>query len=178
MSWTLDSTHTTIEFSVRHMGISTVKGTFHEVSGEAEIDPENPTKSRGRVEIAIESIDTRNEQRDNHLRSADFFDAAQHPKAVFDVTAVRHLRDDRYEVDGELTIRGATRPITLRAELSEFITDPWGNQRAAVTVEGEINRGEFGLGWNQILEAGRLMVSEKVKLFASTEVVLPVAAAA
>jgi polyisoprenoid-binding protein YceI len=178
MSWSIDSSHSTVEFSVRHLGLASVKGAFHTVTGEIAVDEQDLTRSSGRVEIDVASIDTRDEKRDAHLRSADFFDVEQFPTATFETRAVRQARDDRYEVDGELTIHGVTRPITLQAELSEFIVDPWGNRRAAVEVEGEINRLDFGLSWNQVLEAGRLLVGEKVKLHAATEVVLAVPVAA
>jgi polyisoprenoid-binding protein YceI len=178
MSWSIDSTHSTVEFSVRHLGIATVKGAFHTVSGELEVDEEDLTRSRGSVVVDVASIDTRDERRDTHLRSADFFDVDSFPTATFESRAIRHLGSDRYEVEGDLTIHGTTRPVVLSAELSEFITDPWGNRRAAVEVEGEINRTDFGLTWNQVLEAGRLMVGEKVKIHAATEVVLAGALAA
>jgi polyisoprenoid-binding protein YceI len=177
-SWAIDSSHSSVEFSVRHLGLASVKGTFHTVRGEVSVDEDDLTKSTGSVEIEVASIDTRDERRDTHLRSADFFDAANFPVATFQTLRIRHLRDDRYEIEGDLTIHGVTRPLTLSAELSEFIIDPWGNRRAAVTVEGEINRTDFGLNWNQVLEAGRLMVGEKVKISATTEVALAVAAAA
>jgi polyisoprenoid-binding protein YceI len=177
-SWAIDSSHSSVEFSVRHLGLASVKGTFHTVRGEAAVDEDDLTKSTGKVEIEVASIDTRDERRDTHLRSADFFDAENYPVATFQTLGIRHVNGDRYEVDGDLTIRGVTRPVTLQAELSEFILDPWGNRRAAVTVEGEINRTDFGLNWNQVLEAGRLMVGEKVKISATTEVALAVAAAA
>ncbi len=178
MSWAIDTSHTTLEFSVRHLGLASVKGTFHNVSGELELDEQDPTKSRGRAVVDIASIDTRDAGRDTHLRSADFFDVEQFPTAVFETRRITHLHGDRYEVEGELTIRDITRPVTLQAELSEFIVDPWGNRRAAVAVDGEINRPDFGLTWNQVLEAGRLMVGEKVKVHAEAELVVAAAVAA
>ncbi|HZS15077.1 MAG TPA: YceI family protein [Candidatus Dormibacteraeota bacterium] len=178
MSWNLDNSHATVEFSVRHLGLASVKGTFHTVTGEVDLDEEDLTRSSGRVEIDVASIDTRDERRDTHLRSADFFDAEQYPTATFESRGVRHLHDNRYEVDGDLTIRGTTRPVTLSAEVSEFITDPWGNRRFGVEVDGEINRSDFGLSWNQVLEAGRLVVGEKVRIHAASEVVLAGAVAA
>src|SRR5437899_7671432 len=151
MSWSIDDSHTTVEFSVRHLGLATVKGTFQGVRGEVEIDEDDVTKSRGNVEIDVASIDTRDERRDTHLRSADFFDADNHPTIGFASRRITHLRGDRYEVEGDLSIHGVTRPVTLQAELSEFIVDPWGNRRAAVSLDGEINRVDFGLTWNQVL---------------------------
>jgi len=178
MSWAIDSSHTTLEFSVRHLGLSTVKGTFHRLSGEVDFDEEAPAKSLGKVEVDVASIDTRDERRDEHLRSADFFDAANFPTATFVTREIRHLHGDRFEVDGDLTIRGTTKPLTLEAELGEAIVDPWGNRRFAVTVRGEFNRTDFGLNWNQVLEAGRLMVGEKVRVQAEAELVGAAAVAA
>lgn len=178
MSWAIDSSHTTLEFSVRHLGLSTVKGTFHDLKGEVELNEEDLTKSAGRVEIAVASIDTRDERRDAHLRSADFFDADQFPTATFESRRITHLGGERYQVEGDLSLHGVSRPVTLLAEVSEFITDPWGNRRAAIAVSGEINRTEWGLGWNQVLEAGRLMVGEKVKISADAEIVVAAAVAA
>jgi polyisoprenoid-binding protein YceI len=177
-NWSIDNSHTSIDFSVRHLGLASVKGTFHNASGEVTVDEEDLTKSSGRVEIDVASIDTRDERRDTHLRSADFFDVDRFPTASFESRLIRHLRDERYEIEGDLTMHGVTRQVTLQAELSEFIVDPWGNRRAAVEVSGEINRGDFGLGWNQILEAGRLVVGEKVKIQAATELVMAAAVAA
>jgi polyisoprenoid-binding protein YceI len=177
-SWDIDSSHATLEFSVRHLGLASVKGTFHTLRGKVAVDEEDLTRSSGSVEIEVASIDTRDERRDTHLRSADFFDADNYPLATFTSRQVRHLHDNRYEVEGDLSIRGTTRPVTLDAEVSEFITDPWGNRRFAVEVDGEINRTDFGLNWNQVLEAGRLMVGERVKIHAATEVVLAQAVAA
>lgn len=178
MSWDIDSSHATLEFSVRHLGLASVKGTFHTLRGQATVDEQDLTRSTGRVEIDVASLDTRDERRDTHLRSADFFDVDNHPTATFESREIRRIDGDRFEVLGDLTLRGVTRPVTLRAEVSEFITDPWGNRRFAVEVDGEINRTDFGLNWNQVLEAGRLMVGEKVKIHAATEVVLAQAVAA
>lgn len=178
MSWAIDNSHTTLEFSVRHLGLASVKGTFHGVSGETEIDEQDLTRSRARVVVDVATIDTRDERRDAHLRGADFFDVDRFPTAAFETTRIRHLGGDRYEIEGQLTIRDVTRPVTLQAEASEFIVDPWGNRRSAVSVDGEINRTEWGLTWNQALEAGRLLVGEKVKIHADAEVVLTAGAAA
>ena len=178
MSWAIDNSHTTIEFSVRHLGLASVKGTFHDLTGEAEIDEQDLTKARGRVEIAVASLDTRDERRDNHLRSADFFDADNYPTITFESRRIVHKRDNEYAVEGDITIHGVTRPLTLQAEVSDFIVDPWGLRRVAVSLEGELNRTDFGMTFNQVLEAGRLVVGEKVKVSAEAEVVLAAAVAA
>jgi len=173
MTWAIDSSHTTLEFSVRHLGLATVKGVFHRLSGEIEVDEQDLSRSSGRVEVEVASIDTRDEKRDGHLRSADFFDTEKFPTATFVTRRITARQGNRYDVEGDLTLHGVTRPLTLEAEVSEFIVDPWGNRRAAVAVSGEIDRTQFGLTWNQVLEAGRLMVGEKVKVHADAEVVLP-----
>jgi len=173
MTWAIDSSHTTLEFSVRHLGLATVKGVFHRLSGEIEVDEQDLSRSSGRVEVEVASIDTRDEKRDGHLRSADFFDTEKFPTATFVTRRITARQGNRYDVEGDLTLHGVTRPVTLEAEVSEFIVDPWGNRRAAVAVSGEIDRTQFGLTWNQVLEAGRLMVGEKVKVHADAEVVLP-----
>ena len=178
MSWAIDNSHTSLEFSVRHLGLSTVKGTFHGVRGEVDVDESDLTRSSGRVEIDVATIDTRDQRRDTHLRSGDFFDTDRFPTATFTTTRIVALGGNRYEVEGELTIRDVTRPLTLEAEVSEFIVDPWGMRRAALSVSGEINRTDWGLSWNQVLEAGRLMVGEKVKIHADAEVAVATAVAA
>src|SRR5258708_3276407 len=142
MSWAIDKSHTTVEFSVRHLGLASVKGTFHELRGEAEVNEQDPAKSTGRVEIDVASLDTRDQGRDTHLRSADFFDADQFPTITFESRRINHLRDNKYEVEGDLTIRGVSRPVTLDAEVSEFIDDPSGNRRPAASAQSEITRTE------------------------------------
>ena len=178
MSWAIDNSHTALEFSVRHLGLASVKGFFHTLRGEVDLDESDLTKSSGRVEVDVASIDTRDQGRDNHLRSADFFDADRFPTATFETRRITRLGGNTFDVEGELTIRDVTRPVTLRAEVSDFIVDPWGNRRAAISVDTEINRTDFGMTFNQVLDAGRLVVGEKVKIHADSEVVIPVAVAA
>jgi polyisoprenoid-binding protein YceI len=178
MTWVIDTSHTTVEFAVRHLGLANVKGTFHRFSGEAEVNETDLTQSRGRVEIEVGSVDTREEKRDAHLRSADFFDADNYPTITFESRTVRERSGLRYEVDGDLTIHGVTRPVTLDVELSEFIDDPWGNRRAAVSVSGEVNRKDFGLTYGTAVEAGRLVVGDRVKIQAEAELVQVAAVAA
>lgn len=171
MRWTIDPSHTSLEFAVRHLGIATVRGTFHRVSGTIEGDPADPTSVRGEVIVDLASVDTRDERRDAHLRSSDFFDVERYPTARFVVTAVEPRGGGRYTVRGDLTLRDVTQPIELSAESGEVITDPWGNRRSAVHVEGTIDRTAFGLTWNQVLEAGRLLVGETVRITADAELV-------
>jgi polyisoprenoid-binding protein YceI len=178
MSWVIEPSHSVLEFSARHLGLSTVKGTFGAFTGTLEFDEADPAQSRGAVEVHVASLNTRDEKRHAHLRSADFFDADNHPKATFTTTAIRPSGENRYRVTGDLTIRGVTRPVEVEVEVTEQMTDPWGNTRIGVSVNGSINRTDFGLNWNQVLEAGRLLVGEKVRISAEAELVRQQAAVA
>jgi polyisoprenoid-binding protein YceI len=163
ISWTIDPAHTQIEFSVRHMGLATVRGRFGAFGGSVVTDDAG-APSAVSVEIDTASIDTNAAARDAHLRSADFFDAEANPTIAFRSTAVRPLGRDRYEVEGDLTMHGVTRSVVLDAEVGDEVRDPWGLLRRAAVVGGKIQRKDFGLGWNQVLEAGALLVGEEVKL--------------
>jgi len=171
MHWTTDSAHTIVEFSAKHLGIFTVRGRFRTVRGEAEFDPSTPTSASGRVEIDAASLDTGDAQRDTHLRSADFLDVENHPLITFVTRSIEHQGGDRYRVIGDATIRGTTRPLELEATYGGVITDPWGAQRAAVEGRTSLNRSDFGLKWNMVLEAGRLLVGETVTITAEAELV-------
>lgn len=160
MQWAIDPSHSSIEFKVRHMAISTVKGSFNTFSGTAQT--ENGVIKRVEAEIDAASIHTNDEKRDGHLRSADFFDVATYPKITFKSTNVEHDGDE-YKITGDLTMHGQTHPITFTAEVGEPITDPYGLTRAGANVRGKFNRTDWGLQWNQVLEAGGLMVGEEVK---------------
>jgi polyisoprenoid-binding protein YceI len=162
--WNIDPSHSTIGFSVKHLMISTVRGRFADVKGTLTADEAEPTRSAVAIEIRSASVDTRSEQRDNHLRSADFFDADRHPVLTF---ASRKLEGDpkaSFKLIGDLTIRGVTREVSLDAAFEGQGKDPWGNERRAFTATGKLNRHDFGLDWNQALEAGGLLVSPDVKL--------------
>ena len=161
MKWVLDPAHSQVQFSVKHLGISTVRGTFDAFSGS--IDEENGQATAVTVEIDVASLDTGNEQRDGHLRSADFFDVENHPKATFSLTKFERSGDDVIAT-GDLTIRGSTKPVTLKGEIGGPATDPWGNQKVSATLETKIARKEWGLVWNVALEAGGVLVSDDVKL--------------
>ena len=168
-TWTIDPTHTDVAFSVRHMGLSTVRGRFARVAGTVETGADGvPTAIR--IDLETSSITTGTKDRDAHLRSADFFDADAHPKITFVSTRVTARGGERFEVAGDLTMHGATKPVVLDAEIGDPITDPWGLQRRAATASAKLNRKEWGLTWNQILEAGALLVSEEVKLSIDVQV--------
>lgn len=170
MIWNIDTTHSHIDFSVRHMGFSTVRGRFREFSGFLEAD-ENNQPQRLEVTIDTSSIDTGVADRDNHLRSADFFDAETHPQITFKSTSIESKGGNRYAITGDLDMHGVSKPVTFDVEGAEPISDPYGLQRAAASGTAELNRKDWGLTWNQILEAGGVMVSETVKLSFEAEIV-------
>jgi len=161
-TWTVDPAHSNVDFSVKHLGIATVRGAFNEFEGTFEVGEDGSAKARGTVQTA--SIDTNEDKRDDHLRSEDFFHAELHPELSFESTEIRPLGDDSFLIHGELTMRGVTRPIALEAEVQGTEIDPWGNERVALDVRGQLNRGEWGLTWNQVLGSGNMLVSDKVKL--------------
>lgn len=170
--WNVDPSHTSVEFAVKHLGVSTVRGRFKKVNGSIET-AENGTLKSIEANIDAASIDTAEPQRDTHLRSPDFLDAENHPALTFKSTAIKPLGADRsrYLVSGDLTIRETTRPVTLDVETSAPMTDPWGNRRAGATATGKLNRKEWGLTWNQVLELGALLVGEEVRFTLDVEAV-------
>lgn len=172
MYWNIDPTHAAVEFSVKHMAISSVKGAFRSFTASGETDAAGlPTALT--MEIDASSISTNNPQRDEHLRSPDFFDVASFPTLTFRSTNVSG-NADHVTVVGDLTIRGITKPVTLTGEISGTITDPWGNQRTSIAVRGKISRKEWGLTWNQALEFGGVLVSDEVRLEVEAQAVAAV----
>ena len=162
--WNIDPSHSAVGFTVRHLVISKVRGAFERFSGTVDFDEQNPSASKVAVRIEAASIDTREAKRDEHLRSADFFDAATHPELTFASTTVEKLGGNEYRVVGDLTIRGVTLPVTLETEFLGVGKDPWGNQRIGFAAKGSIDRKAFGLTWNQALETGGLLVGEKIEI--------------
>jgi polyisoprenoid-binding protein YceI len=162
MLWQIDPTHANVDFSVKHMAISTVRGSFKSFTAKGATNDDGfPTALS--MEIDAASVTTNNDQRDGHLRSADFFEVDAHPKLAFKATKITGSKDD-LTIVGDMTIRGVTKPVTLKGELSEIVTDPWGNKRTSIALRGKLIRSEFGLTWNQALEFGGLLVSDEVKL--------------
>lgn len=162
--WVIDPAHTVVEFAVRHMMIATVRGHFGEVEGIIRLDEQDPSNSSVEAKIDVASIDTRQKDRDEHLRSADFFDVTNHPMMEFRSRRVERADGDRYRVIGDLTIRGTTREVELDVIDRGRVTDPWGAERVAFSAEGAIDRTDFGLKWNQALEAGGVVVGNEVKI--------------
>ncbi len=169
--WTIDPAHSEIGFAAKHMMISTVRGRFSDVTGFIDFNEDDPTTAKIDVEVAVSSVDTRQEPRDQHLRSADFFDAESHPTIKFVSTKVEKAKGNDYKVTGDLTIRGTTREVTLDATFEGAHPDPWGGTRAGFTVTGKINRHDFGLNWNATIEAGGVVVGPEIKLQIEVEAV-------
>lgn len=162
--WNIDASHTSVTFSVRHLMITNVRGEFKGVSGRATYAPSAPEAASLEVEIDVASIQTREEKRDAHLRSPDFFDAEKFPKMTFRSTGVKRT-DDGLSVTGELTIRDVTRPVVLSVDgPTEEQTDPWGQKRIGASATTKLKRSDFGMKWNAALEAGGVLVGDEVKI--------------
>ena len=163
-NYTLDVAHSRIGFVARHAMITKVRGAFNEFDGKAYLNAEEPAKSTVTLTIKVESIDTRNQQRDAHLRSNDFLDLASYPEINFVSTAVEPLGDDTYRVTGDLTIRGVTKPVSVDFEYTGSVVDPFGNTRVGLEGSAKINRKDWGVSYNAALEAGGFLVSEEITL--------------
>ena len=161
MQWTFDPAHSQVHFSVKHLGISTVRGTFQQFSGT--LDETGGTATSVAVSIDMASLNTGNALRDGHLKSPDFFDVAAHPTATFALTSFERA-GDAVSARGDLTIKGVTKPVTLSGEIGGPAKDPWGNQKVSAELETTISRKEWGLVWNVALEAGGVLVSDDAKL--------------
>ena len=170
-TWELDPAHSSAEFAVKHLMVSTVTGRFKKLSGRFDLDESNPENSRIDADIDAASVDTGIADRDNHLRSPDFFDVTNHPTMTFRSRSIEIESEDRARLLGELTIRGVTRPVSLDVTFDGEIKDPWGNRRRGFTAEGVLYRKDFGMTWNQILDAGGVLVGDKVKVTLNVEAV-------
>ncbi len=166
--YNVDPSHSSVGFAVKHMGIAAVRGEFRTFQGTLDLSGDAPVL-QGAVDIA--SVDTRDEQRDGHLKSPEFFDVEQHPQITFHSTAANASEDGAIRLSGEITIKGITEPIELTGTIAENGEDPWGNQRVGVEVEGTVDRRDFELRWNQTLPNGNLLVSNNVKLVVSVSAV-------
>lgn len=162
-TWNLDPTHSELQFKVKHLMITTVTGSLNVINATLTTESDDFENASVSFEAETASIDTGNKDRDNHLVSADFFDAESFPKISFTSNSFTKDGDD-YVLSGDLTIKGETKPVKLNVEFGGIATDPWGNTKAGFTLSGKINRTHFGLTWNAALETGGVMVSEEVKL--------------
>lgn len=164
-NWNIDPSHSSAEFKVKHMMISNVKGSFRGLKGSLAFDQTNPERSSVRASLDVNTISTGDDQRDGHLKSADFFDAAKYPEMTFQSTAVKRNGEGEYKVTGELTMHGVTRQVTFDVEgLGAPGKDPWGNTRIGLTATAKINREDYGLTWNAALETGGVLVGKEVTL--------------
>lgn len=170
-AWAIDAMHAEVGFAVKHLMISTVRGRFGAVAGNVFLDEANPAKSVVDVTIDVASIDTRQEMRDNHLRSPDFFDVANYPTMRFVSKRIEGDIRKSFRVIGDLTIRDVTREVTVDATNEGSTTDPWGNNRVGISASAKLSRGDFGLTWNQALETGGVVVGDEVKLSIDVELI-------
>lgn len=163
-TYNIDPSHTRIGFVARHAMVTKVRGAFNEVAGSGTYDADDPTRSTLNVTLQVASIDTRNADRDNHLKAADFFEQEKYPEITFSSTGVQKVDDETFEVTGDLTIKGTTRPVTFELEVSGPVQDPWGNTRIGLEGKTEVNRKDWGLTFNVPLDGGGLLVSDKITL--------------
>jgi len=169
--WVLDPSHSEIGFKVKHMMFTNVSGKFNQFNVDVETEGEDFTQSKISFEADTASVDTGNNDRDNHLRSGDFFDAAQFPKIQFTATGFTRKDDGDYELKGGLTLHGVTRPVSLDVEYGGVGKDPWGNTKAGFSINGKINRKDWGLAYNAVLDNGGILLSEDVKLHIEIQLV-------
>ncbi|WP_119069717.1 YceI family protein [Aggregatilinea lenta] len=171
MAWQIDNAHSAIQFTVRHMMISNVRGMFDKFEGTVDLDENNPENTTVHVEIDPSSINTRQDQRDTHLRSADFLDAESYPKLIFDSTRVERTGDNAAKLYGNLTVRNVTKPVVLDVEYVGQAKSPWGTTSAGFNASTKINRKDWGLTWNQGLETGGVLVGDEIKINIELELV-------
>ena len=171
MSWKIDPSHTLIQFSVRHMMLAKVRGQFEKFDGVIGLDETNPEKTSVDVSVETASINTRDAQRDGHLRSADFFNAEAYPQMRFRGTRVERLGPTSARLHGDLTIRDITRPLSLEVEYTGKAKSPWGTISAGFTASGKLNRKDWNLTWNQALETGGVLVGDEIEITVELELV-------
>ncbi|GAB3720273.1 YceI family protein [Spirosoma lituiforme] len=167
--WVIDPMHSEIQFKVKHLVISTVTGTFRNFEGGATTEHDDFDNAEVHFSLDVDSVDTNQEMRDTHLKAADFFDAETYPKINFKSTSFKKIDDDEYAMTGDLTIKGVTKPVTLKAEYGGTAKDGYGNQKFGFEVTGKINRKEFGLTYNALTETGGLALGEDIKLSANIQ---------
>jgi len=171
VKWTMDPTHSEVQFKVRHLMISNVTGNFPKFDVQVETEDLDFMTAKAKFTAETSAVTTNNEQRDQHLRSADFFDAAKYPVLSFVATKYEKVDNDSYELFGDLTIRDITKNIKLDVEFGGVITDPWGNNRAGFSINGKVNRKDFGLVWNAVTEAGGFVVGDEAKIHVEVELI-------
>lgn len=167
--WNLDKAHSTIGFSVEHMMVSETTGQFNDIAANIKSDKPDFTDAKGDLTFQVASIDTKDAKRDGHLRSADFFDAEKYPTIKFEIKQFQKLKDKEYKLVGNLTMHGVTRSVTLNGKFAGIVKDPYGMTRTGIKVSGEIDRYDFGLKYNAAMEAGGMVIGQKVTLTCNIE---------
>ena len=175
-TWTIDPVHSDLSFRVKHLVISKVTGKFTKFEGTITADPKAPAAGTVDLKIDVASVNTSDEKRDAHLKAPDFFDAAKFPEITFKSTKIVPAGKDAYDVTGNLTMRGVTKPVTLSVRSNGFAKDPWGNERAGFEVTGKLNRQDFGVSWSKTLDGGGAVVGDEVELQIAVEAIKKVAA--
>ena len=169
VKWAIDPAHSEVQFKVKHLMISTVTGNFTQFEGGIEQEGADFSNAKINFSANVASINTGNEQRDGHLKAADFFDAENHPSLKFTSTDVKKVSDDALEIAGNLEIKGQVKPVVLTAEFAGIAVDPYGQTKAGMTIHGSIKRSEFGLTWSAVTEAGNIVVGDEIKLNAELQ---------
>jgi len=170
-NWALDPTHSELQFKVRHLMVSNVTGSFKQFSATVTTDGSDLTTAKVHFSADVDSVSTNNDQRDGHLKTNDFFDAANHPHITFESSKLEKVSDENYKMHGTLTMRGVSKPVSLDVEHGGIMQDPWGNTRTGFSVTGTINRKDFGVSFGAISETGGVMLGEEVKISANVEFV-------
>ncbi len=169
--WLLDPAHSVVGFKIKHLMITNVSGSFKNFHAEVETEDEDFSTANIQLKAEISSIDTNNAQRDAHLRTSDFFEAEKYLEMIFESTKVEKVDEENYLMYGNLTMKGVTKPVKLNVEYSGITKDPWGGVRAGFTVTGKINRTNWGINFNAVLETGNLMLAEEVKINSEIQLV-------
>jgi polyisoprenoid-binding protein YceI len=169
--WSLDQSHSEIQFKVKHLMITTVTGQFTQFDGTVETESDDISSARVNFTAEIDSISTNNEQRDHHLKANDFFDAANHPQLRFVSDRMEKIDEDTFKLYGTLTMKGVSKPVVLNVDYGGLVQDPWGNTRIGFTVTGKINRSDFGISFGLLSETGGVMLSDEVKISANVQYV-------
>ncbi|MCK6605980.1 MAG: YceI family protein [Ignavibacteriaceae bacterium] len=170
-SWNFDNAHSEIQFKVKHLMITNVTGTFGSYKGSVSTDGDDFSTAKVSFEVDVNSVNTGIEQRDAHLRSADFFEAEKFPVMKFESTKMEKVDAENYKLHGKLTIKETTKDVVLNVEYGGLVVDPYGNMKAGFTLTGKLNRKEYGLMWNAVTEAGGVVVSDEVRLYADVQIV-------
>ncbi len=170
-TWVLDPTHSELQFKVRHLMVSNVTGHFKSFNATVDTDGDDFTTAKVHLTADVDSISTNNEQRDGHLKTADFFDHATHPQLTFEGTKLEQTSDEQFKLHGILTMRGVSKEVTLAVEFGGIVQDPWGNTRTGFTVNGKINRKEYGVSFSMVSETGGILLGEDISIHANVEFV-------